>query len=98
MPPLSILLPGRAAQRRYVRLQLLARIRCAGVIFFACLVLIGWALDLESCKRIVPGLIAMNPATAVTFIIVGASLWLQATDQRTGGAELMPRTLAAVTR
>ena len=39
-------------------------------------VLAGWLFDLEFLKRIVPGLIAMNPATAVAFIFAGASLAL----------------------
>ena len=38
------------------------------------LVLIGWALDIEPLKRIVPGLTAMNPTTAIGFIGLGWSL------------------------
>ena len=37
-------------------------------------VLVGWLLGLEPLKRVVPGLVAMNPATAVAFILAGTSL------------------------
>jgi diguanylate cyclase (GGDEF)-like protein len=42
-------------------------------------VLVGWMHDVEVLKRIVPGLKAMNPATAVGFICVGTALWLLST-------------------
>jgi hypothetical protein len=45
-------------------------------ILAGCLVLVGWALDVEMLKAVVPGLVAMNPATAVAFILVGVSLWI----------------------
>ena len=41
-----------------------------------CLILIGWLLGIETLKTILPGLVAMNPATAVAFILAGASLRL----------------------
>jgi PAS domain S-box-containing protein len=40
------------------------------------LVLFGWVLNVELFKRILPGLVSMNPVTAVTFILAGVSLWL----------------------
>lgn len=36
--------------------------------------LIGWALDIESLKRIVPTLVAMNPTTATCFILIALVL------------------------
>lgn len=42
----------------------------------AALVLLGWITGLEPLKRILPGLVAMNPLTAITFILAGISLRL----------------------
>ncbi len=42
---------------------------CIGI-----LVLIGWSFDLEPLKRVLPGLVAMNPATAALFILTGLAL------------------------
>ncbi len=36
--------------------------------------LLGWALDIEVLRSIIPGLIAMNPVTAVAFLLAGLSL------------------------
>ena len=38
------------------------------------IVLVGWAADVEAFKRLVPGLTAMNPTTAIAFIGLGWSL------------------------
>lgn len=40
-------------------------------------VLIGWALDLRALIQVFPGLIPMNPLTAVTFILAGTTLGLE---------------------
>ncbi|MFN2509228.1 MAG: hypothetical protein ABR589_10705, partial [Chthoniobacterales bacterium] len=42
----------------------------------ALLVLTGWTLDVEFLKRIAPGLVAMNPMTAVAFSLAALSLGL----------------------
>ena len=47
-----------------------------GVALLAVLVLIGWALGIEPLKRVLPGLVAMNPTTAVTFLLAAFSLWM----------------------
>ena len=48
------------------------------------LALIGWSIDSEVLKRFVPGLTAMNPATAIGFICLGWSLGVL--SSRTGRA------------
>ncbi len=41
------------------------------------LVLVGWQLDIEVLRSVVPGYVPMNPASALGFIIAGLSLGLQ---------------------
>ncbi len=49
---------------------------CAGfVALVAALVLFGWVGDVDLLKRMIPGVVAMNPMTAVAFLFAAASLW-----------------------
>src|SRR5688500_11456095 len=52
--------------------------RTAGAIAIAigATVLLGWTCDSTILTGVVPGLVPMNPATAVACILLGASLWL----------------------
>lgn len=51
--------------------------RCAEFVFLiGVFVLAGWAFDIDVLKRIVPGYVFMNPATAVAFILSSVALWL----------------------
>lgn len=45
------------------------------VVVVGALVLVGWLLDSAVLKSVIPGLTAMNPLTAVTFILSGIALW-----------------------
>lgn len=45
------------------------------VILMGCLVLLGWMLDITVLTSLRPGLAAMNPTTAMLFILSGLSLW-----------------------
>ena len=47
--------------------------------FIAGLVLLGWALDIDLFKRIIPGLVAMNPMSAMAFLLAALSLALFST-------------------
>jgi diguanylate cyclase (GGDEF)-like protein len=74
MPPAvstDIALPRVSATLRAIA-------RLAGVIpiVVGTLVLYGWSQDIDVLKRIVPGLVAMNPLTAIAFILLGVSLTL----------------------
>jgi two-component system, NtrC family, sensor kinase len=42
----------------------------------ALLVLVGWVVHNEVLKSLAPGRIAMNPITAVSFLLTGVALWL----------------------
>ena len=56
------------------------------VILIGSLVVLGWTLGLEWLKRVAPGLVAMNPMTAVLFLLLGvALLWSGCLLLVTGG-------------
>lgn len=60
-----------------------------GIVLIGSAVLIGWALDLETLKRVIPGLVAMNPVTASSFILAGIVLWLLAVPDARRGVSLL---------
>src|SRR5215212_6089259 len=45
------------------------------VNFIAMLVLAGWIFNIEILKRLAPGFVAMNPATAVCFLLAAVCLY-----------------------
>jgi len=48
----------------------------AFAVLVGCVVLVGWTLGLDVLKSGLPGLVAMNPATALCFVASGLSLQL----------------------
>jgi PAS domain S-box-containing protein len=58
------------------------------------LVLAGWFFSLDFLKSVVPGLVAMNPATAVTFILAATALRLLQSDATERRGRLLARGLA----
>jgi signal transduction histidine kinase/CheY-like chemotaxis protein len=58
--------------------------QAAGAVVFVvgCLVLLGWALDRDALTSVIPGLVAMNPLTALAFILASVSLWLLSGPQQ----------------
>ncbi|MDQ3545132.1 MAG: hypothetical protein M3429_01215, partial [Verrucomicrobiota bacterium] len=55
-------------------LRLMPGVAAAFATTVSVLALIGWLTATELLKRVFPGLIAMNPVTAVTFIVTAAAL------------------------
>lgn len=45
-------------------------------ILLGAVVLVGWATDADVLKRVVPGFVAMNPATAICVMVAGFALTL----------------------
>jgi len=65
------------------------------VILLSSLVLIGWALEIETLKSVFPDMVAMNPGgTAVGFLLGGASLLLSR-ESATRRNRLIGQALAA---
>ena len=52
------------------------------------LVLIGWIFDVDLLKRVLPGLVAMNPMTAVAFLLSVFSLSLFSDEKNGARADL----------
>jgi two-component system, sensor histidine kinase and response regulator len=69
----------------YSMLKTVAAIAAGTVCLVGCLVLTGWAFDLEIVKRVFPHSVAMNPLTAIGFFLAGLSLalWIPEQDRRT---------------
>src|SRR4051812_15719605 len=60
----------------------LPHIAAWAAIVIAATVLIGWASGAEPLKRIFTNYVAMNPATALAFLLAGISLLFQSKDGR----------------
>lgn len=63
-----------AAPAKYRRAS---RVLAWSIVAIAALVLVGWAFNLESVKRVLPGCGAMNPMTATCFALLGVALLLR---------------------
>ncbi len=68
--------PGMTLPRLVAAQRWVARAASVFPIVVGALVLFGWWRDIEFLKRIIPGLVAMNPMSAVGFICLGVSLAL----------------------
>src|SRR5689334_20022752 len=75
----GVTLRNGARQQLYWRAA--ARALAAAAAIEGSLVLFGWGFDLEPLKRLLPGLVAMNPATAASFLLAGLALLLLSRTQ-----------------
>ena len=85
------------------RFHFLAKVASITVVILSLAVLVGWVLNLEILKTVLPGLVAMNPGgTAIAFLLCGGSLWLlnegNANQRRTGQVLAAGVVLLAVIR
>ncbi|MGB7921721.1 MAG: GGDEF domain-containing protein [Pyrinomonadaceae bacterium] len=65
-------------------------------ILISGVVLLGWLFGIESFKRIFPTFVAMNPTTAVAFMLLGVALWLSQTKDVAPGVLLIARVCSAL--
>jgi len=64
----------RADQRLLARCRGLADVAARTLVGAGVLVIVGWAVELSVLRSLIPGLVAMNPATAVAFVLGGIAL------------------------
>ncbi|HET7601305.1 MAG TPA: PAS domain S-box protein [Gemmatimonadales bacterium] len=64
-----------AVARRHEISRAYARYAAAAAAALGTSVLAGWYLDDAHLKAVLPGFVAMNPVTAVAFILAGLALW-----------------------
>lgn len=60
--------------RRY---HLVGSVAAVSAAVGGALVLLGWSFELETLKRLLPGRVAMNPASAAAFLAAGCALTLR---------------------
>ena len=72
-----------SSPRLLAGLRRFAQAAGAAVVLLGCVVLAGWATDVVVLKSILPGLKAMNPGSAFTFLLAGVALWGLAPEQTT---------------
>ncbi len=80
----------------HARLAMVARAASGLAVLMAALVLLGWSANIEPLKRVLPGLVAMNPMTAVGFALAGLSLWLQPADESASAPAAWRRQVARI--
>jgi PAS domain S-box-containing protein len=77
------------------RSRVYSRVASVAVLALALSVLLGWWLDHPGLRSGVAGLIAMNPVTAIGFILASAALWLLLLEAAPPASRLLARTCAA---
>ena len=85
-----------AVARRYQLSRAFSRSAACAVAVLGVSVLAGWCLDSRRLTSVVPGFVAMNPVTALAFILAGLALWLLQEDSRPSSAGPAGRMLAAL--
>ncbi len=75
MPTTSPALRAQAAESALAgRLRGGARLAALLVMIIPGVVLLGWIFQVDALKRVLPGLVAMNPLTALSFLVAGGGL------------------------
>jgi diguanylate cyclase (GGDEF)-like protein len=81
--------PTKALPRVAGALRSTARAAAIVPIIVSVLVLFGWWRDVELLKSVVPGLVAMNPTTAIGLILLGLALALLLRSERSPAGQAL---------
>ena len=87
-------MPGKDDRDRTGRTALAARAAALIVALAGTVALVGWSLGSDLLRSMAPALVAMNPATAIAFLLAGAALWLGASDGASGARRRLQRGIA----
>lgn len=77
--------------RNFVIAASLSRYAALALVTGGSLVLLGWSLNHQPLKALLPTGVSMNPVTALSFILLGTALWLM----KGPGSPLMTQRLPA---
>lgn len=86
---------SQAPELRWLPIHSLSALAALAAISGGLLVLIGWLLDIDILKRVRPGFTAMNPLTAISFVLNGSGIMLLLTN-RNRVALMLGGTVAAL--
>ncbi|HEX3357818.1 MAG TPA: ATP-binding protein [Tepidisphaeraceae bacterium] len=86
---------------RQLRIQkvvaVMPSVTCAIVALVAILALVGWVFEIEILKSVLnPRRVAMNPATALSLVLLAISIWLRRKEPSSRGQKLTATIMAAI--
>jgi PAS domain S-box-containing protein len=73
-----------------------ARLGAAVAMLFGLAVLVGWGLQVDWLRSVVPGAVQMKANTAVGLLLAGVALWLRSGQRRTGTATALSALVFAI--
>lgn len=73
-----------------------AKLAALAAIVVGVSVLIGWTVDVEFVKSVIPGKVPMWPVTAFSFVFCGIALWLQTIQRPYGTLSLLHKPAAVI--
>jgi two-component system cell cycle sensor histidine kinase/response regulator CckA len=82
--------------RRMERARAFSGFASLAVALLGTSVLVGWRIDQSHLKSGIPGLVAMNPVTALSFVVAGLALCLLRTESLPARTRLLARMLAVL--
>jgi PAS domain S-box-containing protein len=88
--------PTESGSKAPILLRVVPPAASVVTICVGALVLVGWLLDVEVLKRVVPHFVAMNPVTAVDFILAGTALALSIRRDRSPGLSKITTVLSVI--
>lgn len=88
--------PSQIGNSLYLLYHKAGRVLLGLVALLGIVVLLGWLLNISFLKSLLPGLVAMNPATALCFILSATALYLTGYTTATNRQQLTGYAAAAL--